>query len=65
MVIIAVALGVLVITFAARLIRNAIRDGRPGTVVAEGNRTDDNGLAEAPDELADARGGAAERDSRP
>jgi len=65
MVIIAVALGVLVITFAARLIRNAIRDGRPGTVVAEGNRTDDNGLAEAPDELADARGGAAERDSGP
>ncbi len=64
-VIIAVALGVLVLTFAARLIRNAIRDGRPGTVVAEGNRTDDNGLAEAPDELADARGGAAERDSGP
>lgn len=58
LVILAVALGVFVLTTAARVIRRGLREGRTGTVVAEGNQTDDHGLAEAPDELADARGGA-------
>ncbi len=58
LVIIAVALGVLVLTLVARVIRRGIREGRPGTVVAEGNPTDDDGPSEARDELADARGGA-------
>ena len=58
LVIIAVALGVLVITFVARVLRRGLREGRPGSVVAEDNGTDDNGSAEAPDELADARGKA-------
>jgi hypothetical protein len=53
--IIAVALGVLVITFVARVLRSGLREGRPGSVVAEDMGTDDNGSAEAPDELADAR----------
>lgn len=63
LVIIAVALGVLVLTSAARVIRRGIREGRPGSVVAESNPTDDNGAAEEPDELADARGGT-QPDSR-
>ncbi len=54
--IVAVALGVLVITFVARVLRRGLREGRPGSVVAEGNGTDDDRSAEAPDELADARG---------
>jgi Family of unknown function (DUF6049) len=57
LVIIAVALGVLVLTSAARIIRRGIREGRPGSVVADSNSTDDDGSAEEPDELADARGG--------
>jgi Family of unknown function (DUF6049) len=57
LVIIAVALGVLVLTSVARIIRRGIREGRPGSVGADSNPTDD-GSAEAPDELADARGGA-------
>jgi Family of unknown function (DUF6049) len=56
LVIIAVALGVLVLTSAARVIRRGIREGRPGSVVADSNSTDDDGSAEEPDELADARG---------
>ncbi len=58
LVIVAVALGVLVITFVARVLRRGLREGRPGSVVAESNGTDDDGSAEAPDELADARGRA-------
>ncbi len=57
LVIIAVALGVLVLTSVARIIRRGIREGRPGSVGADSNPADD-GSAEAPDELADARGGA-------
>ncbi|MGE5289940.1 MAG: DUF6049 family protein [Micromonosporaceae bacterium] len=57
LVIIAVALGVLVLTSAARVIRRGIREGRPGSVVAESEPPDDDGSAEEPDELADARGG--------
>jgi len=64
LVIIAVALGVLVITFVARVLRRGLREGRPGSVGAEDNRTDDDGSAEAPDELADARG-RAQPDTRP
>ena len=58
LVIVAVALGVLVITFAARVLRSGMREGRPGSVRAEDDRTDDNGSADARDELADARGRA-------
>ncbi len=58
LVIVVVALVVLVITFVARVLRRGLREGRPGSVVAEGNGTDDDGSAEAPDELADARGRA-------
>ena len=58
LVIVAVALGVLVITFAARVLRRGMREGRPGSVGAEDDRTDDNGSADARDELADARGRA-------
>ena len=58
LVIVAVALGVLVITIVARVLRRGLRAGRPGSVVVEGNGTDDDGSAEAPDELADARGRA-------
>jgi hypothetical protein len=58
LVIVAVALGVLVITFVARMLRRGLREGRAGNVVPEDNGTDDNGSAEAPDELADARGRA-------
>ena len=57
LVIIAVAIGVLVLTSAARVIRRGIREGRPGSVVAESKPSDDDGSAEEPDELADARGG--------
>ena len=56
LVIVAVALGVLVITFVARVLRRGLREGRAGNVVPEDNGTDDDGSAEAPDELADARG---------
>jgi Family of unknown function (DUF6049) len=62
LVIVVVALVVLVITFVARVLRRGLREGRPGSVVAEGNGTDDDGSAEAPDELADARG-RAQRDA--
>jgi Family of unknown function (DUF6049) len=58
LVIVAVALGVLVITFVARVLRRGLREGRAGNVVPEDNGTDDDGSAEAPDELADARGRA-------
>ncbi len=58
LVIVAVALGVLVITFVARMLRRGLREGRAGNVVPEDNGPGDNGSAEAPDELADARGRA-------
>ncbi len=58
LVIVAVALGVLVITFVARVLRRGMREGRPGSVGPEDKRTHDNGSAEARDELANARGRA-------
>ncbi len=58
LVIVGVALGVLVITFVARVLRRGMREADP---VASGRKTterDDDGSAEARDEFADARGRA-------
>jgi hypothetical protein len=56
LVITAIAVGVLILTFAARVIRKGIREGRPGSVLAQGTAADDDESPEAPDELAQARG---------
>lgn len=64
LVITAIAVGVLIVTLAARVIRRGLRAGRPGSVMAEGNAADDDEAPEAPDELAQARGGAQPDASR-